>query len=85
LASLQRRIDDRRAAIDLLVAQVEAARTAGQSDRAWRLALDLDRLRQELSEDEKRLKPVEQVTWSLGFAIRQLQRERSRLEKPAKE
>jgi hypothetical protein len=85
LASLQRRIDDRRAAIDLLVAQIEAARTAGQADRAWRLALDLDRLRQELSEDEKRLKPVTQVTWSLGFAIRQLERERSRLEKPAKE
>ena len=48
-----------------------------------RLALDLDRLRQELADDEKRQKPLEQVSWSLDFAIRQLERERTRLEKRA--
>ena len=79
--SLRGRIDDRRAAADLLVAQIESARSAGQADRAWRLALDLDRLRQEIGDDEKHLKPLEQVTWSLDFAIRQLERERARLDK----
>jgi hypothetical protein len=82
-AGLQQRIDDRRAAADLLVAQIESARSAGQADRAWRLALDLDRMRQELTDDEKKLKPLEQVAWSLDFAIRQLERERTRLEKRA--
>jgi phage shock protein A len=80
-STLQRRVDDRRAAADLLAAQVETAWAAGQSDRAWRLALDLDRVRQELAEDEKRLPALAQVTWSLGFAVRQLERERARLEK----
>jgi hypothetical protein len=84
LASLRRRIDDRRAAADLLLAQIESARTKGESDRAWRLALDLDRLRQELSDDQKHLGRAEQVTWSLGFAVRQLERERTRLEARAK-
>jgi phage shock protein A len=79
--ALERRRKDRRAAADLLQVQIEAASTSGQSDRAWRLALDLDRVRQELSEDEKRLPSLEQVTWSLGFAVRHLERKRSRLEK----
>jgi hypothetical protein len=34
--------------------------------------------------DEKSLARMERVTWSLGFAIRQLQRERERLEERAR-
>ena len=77
---LHRRLTDRRATSDLLSAQVEAAYAGGQADRAWRLALDLDRVRQGLAEDEKRLHPLDQVVWSLGFAVRHLERERKRLE-----
>jgi hypothetical protein len=66
--------------MDLLAAQVESAWSSGESDRAWRLALELDRVRQQLAKDEKELPPLEQLTWSLGFAVRQLERERSRLE-----
>jgi hypothetical protein len=79
-SALVRRLADRRAAADLLAAQVEAAYSGSQAERAWRLALDLDRVRQEIVEDEKRLQPLEQVAWSLGFAVRQLERERSRLD-----
>jgi phage shock protein A len=77
---VRRRLKDRRAAMDLLAAQVESAWSSGESDRAWRLALELDRVRQQLAKDEKELPPLEQLTWSLGFAVRQLERERSRLE-----
>jgi hypothetical protein len=77
---LRRRLKDRQAAVDLLAAQVESAWATGQSASAWRLALDLDRVRQELAEDEKQLPALEQTAWSLGFAVRQLERERSRLE-----
>jgi hypothetical protein len=84
LSSLRRRIADRKAAADLHMARVESARAAGEADHAWRLALELDRLRQEIGEDEKSLARAEQVTWSLGFAVRQLERERSRLEEQAK-
>jgi hypothetical protein len=79
-AALQARLENRRAAADLLRAQVEASWSAGQSDRTWRLALELDRVRQENDDDEKRLPSLMQLTWSLGFAVRQLERERSRLE-----
>jgi hypothetical protein len=82
--ALLRRLDDRRAAADLLAAQVEAASASGQAERAWRLALDLDRIRQGLTDDEKRLQPFDQLMWSLGFAVRHLERERSRLEGRAK-
>jgi hypothetical protein len=81
MMSLQTRIGNRRAAADLLRAQVEASWAAGQADRAWRLALELDRVHQEIADDEKRLPSLTQLTWSLGFAVRQLERERSRLEK----
>jgi hypothetical protein len=79
-SALRRRVEDRRAAADLLAAQVESAWSLAQSDRAWRLALDLDRVRQELGEDEKKLTRLDQLVWSLGFAVRQLERERARLE-----
>jgi predicted flavoprotein YhiN len=78
--SLQTRLDNRRAAADLLTAQIEASWASGHSDRTWRLALELDRMRQEIAEDEKRLPSLSQLTWSLGFAVRQLERERARLE-----
>jgi hypothetical protein len=80
-AALLRRLEDRRSAADLLAVQVEEASAGGHAERAWRLALDLDRIRQALTEDEKRQHPLEQVTWSLGFAVRHLERERTRLEK----
>jgi hypothetical protein len=79
-AALETRLENRRAAADLLRAQIESATASGQSDRAWRLALDLDRVRQEITTDEKRLPSLTQLTWSLGFAVRQLERERARLE-----
>lgn len=78
---LRSRLKDRRAAMDLLAARVEAAWSTGQADRAWRLALDLDRVRQQLVDDEKELPALEQTAWSLGFAVRQLERERSRIER----
>jgi hypothetical protein len=84
LSALRRRVKDRRAAADLLAVGVETASAAGQADRAWRLALDLDRIRQELSDDGKRLAQVENLEWSLGFSVRQLERERSRLEAKAR-
>jgi hypothetical protein len=79
-AALVRRLNDRRAAVDLLAAQVEAASAGGHADRAWRLALDLDRVRQGLADDEKRMHPLDQVVWSLSFAVRHLERERTRLQ-----
>jgi hypothetical protein len=75
------RLENRRAAAELLTAQIETSTGSGQAERAWRLALDLDRVRQEIAEDEKRLPPLTQLVWSLSFAVRQLERERERLEK----
>jgi hypothetical protein len=80
-ASVRGRVLDRRAAADLLAARVEAAWAARQADWAWRLALELDRVRRELSADEMRLASQERVTWSLGFAVRQLERECTRLQR----
>ncbi len=78
--ALQRRISDRRAAADLLAAEVEAASARGEADRAWRLALDLDRVRQELARDECQIPRLEQLVWSLKFTVRQLERRRTELE-----
>jgi hypothetical protein len=79
-AALRRRVEDRRAAAELLAARVESSWSLGQAEQAWRLALDLDRVRQELSEDEKKVTRLDQLVWSLSFAVRQLERERARLE-----
>lgn len=82
-AALAKRLSDRRAAADLLAAQTETSLASGDAESAWRLALDLDRMRQALADDAKQLPRLEQVAWSLGFRIRQLERERSRLQEQA--
>ncbi|MGH9676266.1 MAG: hypothetical protein ACRD36_04125 [Candidatus Acidiferrum sp.] len=79
LAALRRRRDDRRASADLLRIQIEAAITGGEKKLAWRLALDLDKIQQALAEDERQLPRLEQATWSLGFAVRHLERKRLEL------
>ncbi len=78
--AVRRRIADRRAAADLLAAEVETASARGEADRAWRLALDLDRVRQELARDECQIPRLEQLAWSLKFTVRQLERRRTQLE-----
>ena len=75
----ERRLGDNQTAAALLTCQVESCLRRGSPELAWRQALELDRLRAKIAEDQKALPRHEQAAWSLGFQIRQLEREHARL------
>lgn len=74
LAAVKRRLRDNPTAASLLRSHIEMAVAHGCSEPAWHAALELDRLRQSLADDQKASPRLEQRCWSLHFHIRQLQR-----------
>ncbi len=74
LAGVRRRLRDNPAAAAILRSRIEALTRNKRSEQAWLAAMELDRLRQNLSEDERACLRLEQRCWSLHFCIRQLQR-----------
>jgi hypothetical protein len=72
--AIKRRLLDNQAAAALLPSQIEASVRTGQTPQAWRLALDLDRLRKSIVEDQAALPRQDQACWSLQFKVRQLER-----------
>ena len=74
LASVKRRLRDDPAAASLLRSRIEELTRSKLSEQAWQAAMELDRLRQNLYEDERACPRLEQRCWSLHFYIRQLQR-----------
>jgi hypothetical protein len=63
-----------------LHSRIETALRSRQTDQAWRLALELDQLRQTLACDQEASPRLEHRCWSLQFLIRQLERRIARLQ-----
>jgi chromosome segregation ATPase len=74
LAETRRRLTYNQTAAALLTSRIESYLTGGASDRAWKHALELDKLRQAAAEDQALLPKQEQAVWSLEFRLRQLER-----------
>jgi hypothetical protein len=76
----RRRLHDNRTAATLLPPQIQACVRRGQTEDAWRFALELDHARETLAADQVALPRLEQTCWSLQFLIRQLERRLARLQ-----
>jgi hypothetical protein len=74
-----RRVWENKNAADTLAGHIQACLGCGSGDQAWKFAMQLDRVRQELAADEARLPKLEQACWSLQFQIRQMERQLARL------
>lgn len=79
LAGVKRRLRDNPTAAALLHSRIETRLRNGQVEQAWRDALELDQLRQALTNDQEDCPRLEQRCWSLHFQVRQLQRRLDRL------
>ncbi len=79
LAGVKRRLRDNPSAAALLHSRIEAALRKGQSAQAWCSALELDHLRQSLTDDQNICPRLEQRCWSLHFHVHQLQRRLDRV------
>jgi chromosome segregation ATPase len=79
LAGVKRRLRDNPTAAALLYSRIETMLRNGQTEQAWRAALELDQFRQGLAADQEACPRLEQRCWSLHFHIRQLQRRLDRL------
>ena len=79
LDSLRKRINEGLAAAALLTGRIGAALDRGAGDEAWRDALELDKARRRLTEDEVRLPKQEQVCATLELQVRFLMRRLARL------
>jgi hypothetical protein len=80
LAALRQRLADRRLAEARLTAAVESCLRDQRPHLAWKNALELERLRQEVADDQARLPRLEQTCWSLRFQLRQMARQLERLQ-----
>lgn len=80
LAGIKRRLRDNPTAAALLHSRIETAHRNRQLEQAWRLALELDQLRQTMACDQEASPRLEQMCWSLQFLIRQLERRLARLQ-----
>jgi len=81
LLAARKQLNDRQMIAALLTTQIETSLYQGQGANAYRLALDLDQLRQQIAQESKLLPRLEQTCWSLQFRIRQLRRLRDELRK----
>lgn len=79
LAGVKRRLRDNPTAAALLHSRIETMLRNGQVQQAWRAALELDQLHQDLAADQEVCPRLEQRCWSLHFHLRQLQRRLDRL------
>jgi hypothetical protein len=73
LATLRQRLADHQQAAAMLPSQVESSLRRGKESQAFLQALELDRIRKEMADDEETLACVEQVLWSVNFRIRHLE------------
>jgi phage shock protein A len=76
----QRRLEENQQTVVLLQSRIELAVRRDDGPHAWHLALEVDRLRQEIGQDRERLPRYEQTVWSIEFKIRQQVRELARLQ-----
>jgi hypothetical protein len=74
----RQRLADRQAQAALLPSQIESSLRRGKPSQAFRQALELDRLRKEIQNDQDALPKLEQRCWCLGFRIRQIERRLNR-------
>lgn len=80
LKDAQRRLEENQQTIVLLQSRIEAAVKRDDGSRAWHLALEVDRMRQEVAQDRERIPRYEQTVWSIEFKVRQQVRELARLQ-----
>jgi hypothetical protein len=73
-AETQRRLGEKQKAAALLTSKIETCLHQSRSAEAYRNALDLERIREAIARDQDELPRQDQVCWSLGFNIRQLER-----------
>jgi hypothetical protein len=80
LKDAHRRLENNQQAVVLLSSRIEMAVSRGEGSHGYHLALEVDRLRQEIAEDRVRVPRYEQAMWSIEFKIRQKVRELARLQ-----
>ena len=80
LEAVRGRINENQAAAALLAGRIGMALARGEGDQAWRRALELDRIRRRLAEDEARLPREEQLCAALELQVRFLTRRLARLQ-----
>ncbi len=73
-AAVQKRLKDNQKLVACLPRLIQTCLRHEQAEEAWRHALELDRARQAVAEDEAALPRLSQVCWSLHFQVRQLER-----------
>jgi hypothetical protein len=73
-AAVQKRLKDNQKLVACLPGLIQSCLRREQSEEAWGHALELDRVRQTVAEDEAALPRLSQVCWSLHFQVRQLER-----------
>lgn len=79
LGLLGQTLAEKQEAAALLPAQVEASLLRDKRSQALRQALELDRLRREIAEQQAEVPRVEQAIWCLEFRLRQIERNTRRL------
>src|SRR5947208_3100937 len=67
LREAQRRLEENRQAVKHLAVRVERAVRDQEGPQAYHLALEVDKLRQEIARDEERVPRGEQAVWSIEF------------------
>jgi hypothetical protein len=73
-AAVQKRLKENQKLVACLPGLIQTCLRREQPEEAWRHALELDRARQAVAEDEVALPRLSQVCWSLHFQVRQLER-----------
>jgi hypothetical protein len=73
------RITENRHATQILTGHIQTCVSSGHGDQAWQFAMQLDRLRQQITDDQAQMPKLEQVCWSLEFQIRQMERQLARI------
>src|SRR5262249_24430500 len=80
LDTLRRRLTRNRTSAVLLEAQIESCVHRKVPEQAYPHALELDKVRESLAEDEAALPRLEQRCWSLQLQARQLERRLARVQ-----
>ena len=80
LCAAEQRLTENQQTVVLLSSRIELAVKRGDGPQAYHLALEVDRLRQEIVQDHERVPRYEQTVWSLEFKIKQKVRELARLQ-----
>ncbi len=84
LSGAQRRLNENQNASPVLTNHIQACLSCGHGEQAWQFALQLDKLREEITADQAKLPALEQIAWSVQFQIRQMERQLARLQEKLK-